>query len=269
MAALSPLLNVMIAASRKAARALVRDFGEVENLQVSVKGPGDFVSTADQKAEKTLFQELSRARPAFGFLMEEGGEVAGSDPDHRWIIDPLDGTTNFLHGIPQFAISIALERAGQIVAGVVHNPITDDLYYAEKGGGTFLITPYNERRLRVSARSRLDQALIGTGIPYLNRGDHPRFLAQMAAVMNHVAGIRRMGAASLDLAYVAAGRFDAYWEEGLKPWDMAAGILLVQEAGGVCLDTQGGPDPMANGNPLAINRKLEGPILRLLRGATA
>ncbi len=267
MAALSPLLNVMISASRKAARGLARDFGEVENLQVSVKGPSDFVSTADKKAERTLQQELAKARPRFGFLMEEGGEIVGEDTSHRWIIDPLDGTTNFLHGIPQFAISIALERDGQIIAGVVHNPITDELYFAERGQGAFLIAPYTERRLRVSARAQLDAAVVATGIPHRGRGDHPRFLGQLERVMGAVAGVRRMGAASLDLAYVAAGRCEAYWEEALSPWDLAAGVLLVQEAGGVVMATDGSADAMAKCNPLATNRKLQGPMLRLLRGA--
>ncbi len=267
MAALSPLLNVMISASRKAARGLARDFGEVENLQVSVKGPSDFVSTADKKAERTLQQELAKARPRFGFLMEEGGEIEGEDSSNRWIIDPLDGTTNFLHGIPHFAISIALERDGQIVAGVIHNPITDELYFAERGQGAFLIAPYTEHRLRVSARAQLDLAVVETGIPHRGRGDHERFLGQLGRVMGNVAGVRRMGAASLDLAYVAAGRADAYWEENLSPWDIAAGVLLVQEAGGVVMATDGSADAMAKCNPLATNRKLQGPMLRLLRGA--
>lgn len=267
MVALSPLLNVMVSASRKAARGLARDFGEVENLQVSVKGPSDFVSTADHKAERTLQQELSKARPRFGFLMEEGGEIVGEDSANRWIIDPLDGTTNFLHGIPHFAISIALERDGQIVAGVIHNPITDELYFAERGQGAFLIAPYTERRLRVSARSQLDLAVIGTGIPHRGRGDHERYTGQLGRVMAQVAGVRRMGAASLDLAYVAAGRFDAYWEEGLQPWDMAAGLLLVTEAGGVAMATDGSQDAMRTGSPLVSNRKLQGPMTRLLRGA--
>lgn len=267
MVALSPLLNVMVSASRKAARGLARDFGEVENLQVSIKGPSDFVSTADHKAERTLQQELQKARPRFGFLMEEGGEIVGEDSANRWIIDPLDGTTNFLHGIPHFAISIALERDGQIVAGVIHNPITDELYFAERGQGAFLIAPYTERRLRVSARSQLDLSVIGTGIPHRGRGDHERYTGQLSRVMAQVAGVRRMGAASLDLAYVAAGRFDAYWEEGLQPWDMAAGLLLVTEAGGVAMATDGSQDAMRTGSPLASNRKLQGPMTRLLRGA--
>ncbi len=267
MAALSPLLNVMIAASRKAARALVRDFGEVENLQVSVKGPSDFVSSADHKAESILQQELSKARPRFGFLLEESGEIVSEDTSHRWIIDPLDGTTNFLHGIPQFAISIALERDGQIVAGVVHNPVSDELYYAEKGAGAFLISSAAERRLRVSARSQLENALIGTGIPHRGRGDAERFSAQLSRVMGQVSGVRRMGAASLDLAFVAAGKLDAFWEEGLQPWDIAAGVLLVQEAGGIVIATDGSTDPFAKCNPLATNRKLQGPMMRLLRGA--
>jgi len=267
MAALSPLMNVMVNASRKAARSLNRDFGEVENLQVSIKGPSDFVSAADKKAENTLYKELSKARPKFGFLMEESGEVKGEDPSHRWIIDPLDGTTNFLHGIPHFAISIALEKDGQIIASVVHNPVTDELFFAEKGQGAFLVAPYTERRLRASARTKLETSVVGTGIPHLGRGDHPRFSAQLNKVMDQVAGVRRFGAASLDLAFVAAGRLDAYWEEGLQPWDIAAGVLLVQEAGGVVLETTGGTKPLEKGNPLATTRKLQGPMMRLLRSA--
>jgi len=267
MAALSPLLNVMIAASRKAARGLVRDFGEVENLQVSMKGPGDFVSAADQKAERTLQQELAKARPRFGFLLEESGEIPGEDTAHRWVVDPLDGTTNFLHGIPQFAISIALQRDNQVIAGVVHNPITDELFYAEKGTGAFLVTPSRETRLRVSARAQMENAVVGTGIPHRGHGDASRFSGQLSRVMPQVSGVRRLGAASLDLAYVAAGRLDAYWEEGLQLWDIAAGVLLVQEAGGVVIATDGSADPFAACNPLAANRKLQGPMMRLLRGA--
>ncbi|MBN2751660.1 MAG: inositol monophosphatase [Rhodospirillaceae bacterium] len=266
MAALSPLMNVMISASRKAARTLTRDFGEVENLQVSVKGPSDFVSAADQKAERTLQQELSKARPRFGFLLEESGEIPGEDPNNRWIIDPLDGTTNFLHGLPHFAISIALEREGQIVAGLVHNPISDELFYAEKGTGAFLLSPSHESRLRVSARAQLENAVVGTGIPHRGRGDADRFSGQLSRVMGQVSGVRRFGSASLDLAFIAAGRMDAYWEEGLKLWDIAAGVLLVQEAGGVVLATDGSANPLIACNPLATNRKLQGPMTRLLRG---
>ena len=204
MALRSPVLNVMANAALKAARGLLRDFGEVEQLQVSVKGPGDFVSTADLKAERTLKTELTRARPGYALLFEEGGAETGTDPRHRWIVDPLDGTTNFLHGIPHFAISIALERDGEIVAGLVYDPVRDEMYSAEKGLGAYV----NDRRLRVSARRQLGEAVIGTGMPFGERGDRPAYLATLAAVMAATSGVRRIGAAALDLAYVAAGRFD-------------------------------------------------------------
>ena len=220
-------INVMDQAARKAARHLIRDFGEVEQLQVSIKGPGDFVSAADRKAEKILREELSRARPNFGFLLEESGEVPSRD-GHRWIIDPLDGTTNFLHGIPHFALSIGLEWKGELIAGLVFDPIKDETFVAEKGAGAFL----NERRLRVSGRKDLGASVMGTGIPVLNwPGREKGFSGQLDRVSGKVAGVRRLGTASLDLAYVAAGRFDGFWEYGLKPWDIAAGMILVREAG--------------------------------------
>src|SRR6185312_2172857 len=200
----SALLNVMVQAATKAGRSLARDFGEVQNLQVSVEGPGVYVSKADRKAEEIIFTELSRTRPGYSFLMEERGVVEGSDPQHRWLVDPLDGTTNFLHGIPVFAVSIALERQGVLVAGLIYNPAMDELYTAERGGGAFL----NDRRLRVAARRNLNDAVIGTGVPHLGRGDHGRYLVELRHVMADVSGIRRMGAAALDLAYVAAGRLD-------------------------------------------------------------
>ncbi|TAN49226.1 MAG: inositol monophosphatase, partial [Rhodospirillales bacterium] len=223
MAAKSPLMNVMEAAVRKAARRLVRDFGEVEHLQVSVKGAADFVSTADLNAEKTLVQELSKARPGWGFLLEEGGEKKG-DGHHVFVIDPLDGTTNFLHGLPQFAISVALVKDDEIMAGIVYNPITDEMFWAEKGQGAWL----NERRLRVSARKKLEESLFATGLPYKGRPGHEAALDQTGRVLAVSSGVRRMGSAALDLAYVAAARFDGYWEENIKPWDMAAGIVLVR-----------------------------------------
>lgn len=231
----SALLTVMVQAVRKAGKGLARDFGEVENLQVSMKGPGDFVSAADRRAEEVLFEELRRVRPGYGFLMEERGAVHGEDGQHRWIIDPLDGTTNFLHGIPQFAISVALEKAGQIIAGVIYNPATDELYTAEKGAGAFV----NDRRLRVSARREMADSVIGTGVPHLGRGDHGAYAGELRQVMANCAGIRRMGAAALDLAYVAAGRFDGFWESGLSPWDVAAGVLMIREAGGFVTDEAG------------------------------
>ena len=263
MAVRSPVINVMANAALKAARGLNRDFGEVEQLQVSIKGPGEFVSTADLKAERTLKNELTRARPGYGLLFEEGGETTGSDPHHRWIVDPLDGTTNFLHGIPHFAISIGLERDGEIIAGVVYEPTRDEMFWAEKGAGAYL----NDRRLRVSARRQLGEALIGTGIPFFGRGDHPRYIATLAAVMGATSGVRRLGAAALDLAYVAAGRYDGFWETGLLPWDLAAGLLLVREAGGFVSDLAGGQTMMQSGDVLAANDRLHLPLAALIRQA--
>lgn len=251
MPTVSPTLTVMLAAAHKAARGLLRDFGEVENLQVSLKGPADFVSQADLQAEKVLKAELRRARPTFGFLTEEAGAEAGRDAEARWIVDPLDGTTNFLHAIPQFAISIGLERAGDLVAGVVHAPITGETFYAEKNTGAFLMTDRATRRLRVSARKRLADAVIATGVPHRGRGDHDAYLRQLRTVMAEAAGIRRFGAASLDLAFVAAGRCDGFWESDLQPWDMAAGIVLVREAGGQVLDRDGGTDMLVRGDIVA------------------
>jgi myo-inositol-1(or 4)-monophosphatase len=224
----SPLMTVMTDAVTRAARSLVRDFGEVENLQVSVKGPGDFVSAADRKAEKLLFEALSKARPGYGFVMEEAGVVQGTDGSHRWHIDPLDGTANFLHAIPHFAVSVGLEREGQLIAGVVYDVIKDEMFVAEKGKGAFV----NNRRLRVSGRREPTQMLIGTGVPHIGKPGHARYLSELGAVMARFQNVRRMGAAALDLAYVAAGRLDAYWERGLNSWDIAAGIVLVREAGG-------------------------------------
>ena len=259
----SALLNVMVQAAMKAGRSLTRDFGEVQNLQVSMKGPADFVSNADRKAEEIVFQELARARPDWGFLMEERGVVEGRDSEHRWVVDPLDGTTNFLHGIPIFAVSIALERAGQIVAGVVFNPATDELYSAERGGGTFL----NDRRLRVAARQKLPESLFGTGIPFLGHGDHVRFLHEVRQVMGETAGVRRMGAASLDLAAVAAGRLDGYWERGLGPWDVAAGSILVREAGGFVTAVDGSKFDHVTGDVACGNELIHKALLGLLQNA--
>lgn len=262
MASRSALINVMVRAAEKAARGLVRDFGEVEHLQVSRKGPADFVSAADMKAERTLKEELQKARPDFGFLMEESGASKGADSSVRWIVDPLDGTTNFLHGIPHFAISIAAEKNGEVIAGVVYEPINDQMFWAEKGQGAFL----NHQRLRVSARRQLADAVLATGIPFKGRGDHGQFLAEAEALMSEVAGIRRFGAASLDLAYVAAGRYDGYWERGLSAWDVAAGQLMVTEAGGFVGEIGGGRDPVFGGTILAANSHLHLTIAKTLRG---
>jgi myo-inositol-1(or 4)-monophosphatase len=256
----------MIAAALKAGRGLKRDFGEVENLQVSIKGPGDFVTAADKRAEKTLFEELSRARPGYSFIMEEAGFIEGSDKTHTWHIDPLDGTTNFLHGLPIFAISIGLERDGQLVAGLVYNPATDDLYIAERGQGAYL----NNTRLRVAARRDLADALITCGIPPLNRAaEHARFQSELAEVMRRAGNVRRLGSAALDMCFVAAGRCDAYWERGIKTWDMAAGIVLVREAGGFISDADGGPEMMANGTICCGNEFIHRRLLDLLRTAEA
>jgi myo-inositol-1(or 4)-monophosphatase len=259
----SPILNVMGNAALKAARGLIRDFGEVEHLQVSVKGAGEFVSTADLRAERTLKTELKKARPGYSMLFEESGAEAGSDVRHRWIVDPLDGTTNFLHGIPHFAISIALERDSEIVAGVVYEPIRDEMYWAEKGIGAYV----NDRRLRVSARRQLGEAVIGSGMPFGGRADYPVYLATLSAVMGATSGIRRIGSAALDLAYVAAGRFDGFWEFGLSPWDIAAGILLVREAGGYVSDMTGGRGMMESGDVLAANTHLHLPLAALIKEA--
>ena len=242
----SALMNVMVKAARKAARPLRRDFGEVENLQVSRKGPGDFVTRADRRTEETLREELHRARPGFGFILEEGEDETG-DGEHVWIIDPVDGTTNFIHGIPHFAISIALRKGEDLVAGLIYNPITDDLFFAERGRGAFL----NNKRLRTSARKGLSEAVIVNGCPHMERADLAQFRKELAAVSGQVAGLRRFGAASLDFAWLAAGRFDGYWERGLKIWDIAAGVLMVREAGGRVEDLDGGPDVLKTGNVLA------------------
>ncbi|MEO5323931.1 inositol monophosphatase family protein [Mesorhizobium sp. CC13] len=257
----SAIINVMVQAAMKAGRSLARDFGEVQNLQVSLKGPGDYVSQADRKAEDIIFTELAKARPGYGFLMEERGAVEGEDSQHRWIVDPLDGTTNFLHGIPVFSISIALERQGQIVAAVVYNPAMDELYTAERGGGAFL----NDRRLRVSGRTKLTDAVIGCGVPHLGRGHHGNFLLELRNVMAEVAGVRRLGSAALDLAYVAAGRMDGFWETALSPWDVAAGILLVREAGGFVSDGKGGQDMLEGGSIVVGNELIQKALLKTLR----
>jgi myo-inositol-1(or 4)-monophosphatase len=260
MATRTALINVMARAADKAAKGLRRDFGEVEQLQVSLKGPGNFVSTADHRAERVLRQELQHGRPDYGFLMEESGASPGSDPDHRWIVDPLDGTTNFLHGVPHFCISIALERAGEIVAGVVFDPLRDELFWAEKGIGAYL----NDRRIRVSSRRQIADALIATGTPYERDQGRERYLGQLDRMLDSVADVRRMGAAALDLSYVAAGRYDGYWESGVSPWDIAAGILLVREAGGYVSDPDSGGDPLASCNVLAANDQLHAGLRSVL-----
>jgi myo-inositol-1(or 4)-monophosphatase len=257
----SPLMTVMTDAVMKAARGLKRDFGEVENLQVSRKGPGDFVTAADRRAEKILREALEKARPGYGLVLEEGGVVEGTDREHRWHVDPLDGTTNFLHGLPQFCISVALEREGQIVAGVLYDPAKDELFVAEKGKGAYL----NNRRIRVAARRDIHDAVVACGIPHLGRGNHPRFLKELGSVMGAVAGVRRFGSAALDLAYVACGRSDIYWERDLNTWDMAAGLILVREAGGFVTDADGGADPLSARSVACGNELLHRDLLALLK----
>ena len=259
----SALLNVMIQAARKAARSLKRDFGEVEHLQVSLKGPANFVCAADRRAEQILHDELTRARPGYGFLGEEGGRREGADKTHTWIVDPLDGTSNFLHGIPQFAVSIALEREGTIVAGVIYNPAHDELFIAERGKGAFL----NDQRLRVAARQRLVDSVIACGLPHHGKGDLALFRSEFIQVQDKVAGLRRFGAAALDLAWVAAGRLDVYWERDISPWDIAAGLLLVREAGGYVTDLDGGEDMFVKGQVIAGNETMHRDLLRLVKTA--
>jgi len=259
----SPLMTVMTDAVMKAARSLKRDFGEVENLQVSRKGPGDFVSAADRRAEQILRDALMKARPGYGLVMEESGEIEGTDKSHRWHIDPLDGTTNFLHGLPQFAISVGLEREGQIVAGVIYDPAKDELFIAEKGKGAYL----NNRRIRVASRLEMADALVVCGLPHIGKGNHPQFIKEVSTVMAYAGGMRRLGSAALDLAYVACGRVDVYWERGLNTWDMAAGILLIREAGGYISDADGGPNPLATRSIACGNENLHRELLRLLKQA--
>ena len=259
----SPLISVMTDAVTKAARSLRRDFGEVENLQVSRKGPANFVSAADTRAEEILRGALEKARPGYGFVLEEGGIVEGTDKAHRWHVDPLDGTTNFLHGIPHFCISVGLEREGVPVAGVIFDPIKDEMFVAERGKGAFL----NNRRIRVAARREMAEAVIYCGLPHLGRPAHRTFLAELTSVMTVCAGLRRMGAAALDLAYVAAGRADGFWERNIQSWDMAAGIVIVREAGGFVSDADGGERPLETGSVCAGNEALHANLLSILKKA--
>jgi len=267
MAMRPPLVNVMMRAADKAARGLKRDFGEVEHLQISRKGPADFVSTADLNAQKIIRDELAKARPDFGFLMEEADAAADtSGKSEKWIVDPLDGTTNFLHGMPHWCISIAAMREGEIIAGLVHNPITNDNFWAEKGIGAY----NNNQRLRVSVRSDFADCLLATGLPFKgSRQPVPSCLAELKTMMPQVAGVRRAGAAALDLAYVAAGRYDGYWETGPSEWDIAAGILLVKEAGGFVSPLTPKQDPLKSGSLVASNAAIHDKLLQALRGAAA
>ena len=254
-------LNVMIKAARKAGRSLVKDFREVENLQVSSKGPGDFVSRADREAERIIKEELRGARPSYGWLGEETGGDDGEDPTRRWIVDPLDGTTNFLHGLPHWAVSIALEHKGEIVAGVIFDAAKDEMYYAEKGMGAYC----NETRLRVSGRSRMIESIFATGVPFGGKSTLPATLQDLARLMPACAGVRRFGAAALDLAYVAAGRYEGYWERGIQPWDIAAGIVLVKEAGGFVGPVRDGRDIFESGGIIAGNAEMYEPLVKIIR----
>ena len=241
-------LNIMLKAARRAGRSLVKDFREVENLQVSSKGPGDFVSRADRTAEAILVEDLMEARPNYGFLGEEGTQIQGKDPTRRWIVDPLDGTTNYLHALPHWAVSIALEHKGEVVAGVVYDPAKDEMFYAEKGAGAWL---NDSQRLRVSGRTKMIESVYATGIPFGGRGDLPATIKDLARLMPACAGVRRWGAAALDLAYVAAGRYEGYWERGLNAWDIAAGQLIVREAGGLVEPITPGHDLLSQGTIIA------------------
>ncbi|MGB1473233.1 MAG: inositol monophosphatase family protein [Candidatus Puniceispirillaceae bacterium] len=269
MAGRSALINVMHKASIAASRRMMRDFGEVENLQVTRKGAADFVSQADIAAERTIQEELQKARPDWGFIMEEAGEVKPADKDAPcWIIDPIDGTTNFLHGIPHFAISIAVRDKGKIIAGTIYDPCRHEFYFAEAGKGAFL----NDRRIRVSGRRAMSDCLFATGIPFLGRGTaetDAKFLKEMNAVMQSSSGVRRFGSAALDLAFVAAGRYDGFWERGLSLWDIAAGILLVREAGGLVSDFASRDKALETGDVVACNGAMHASLLKTLRGATA
>jgi len=265
--ATSPVMTVMQFAARKASRNLLRDFGEAENLQVSRKGPADFVSKADKKAEEVIFENLRRDRPGYAFLLEEMGEVKGTDKSHRFIVDPLDGTTNFLHGIPHFAISIALERTtdgiAEIVAGLIYNPITDEMFFAEKGRGAFVndgTRGGTDRRLIPSRRDVFTDSLFATGIPFLGKSGHAKFLKELHQVMGACSGVRRLGSAALDLAWTAAGRYDGFWERDLAPWDIAAGILICREAGLMVESLSGSEDVMNAGDPIVTNAMLMEPL---------
>ncbi|MFQ6548677.1 inositol monophosphatase family protein [Aestuariibius sp. 2305UL40-4] len=255
-------LNVMIKTARAAGRQLAKDFREVEQLQVSRKGPGDFVSRADTAAEQLIREALMEARPTYGFLGEEGEETLGEDPTRRWVVDPLDGTTNFLHGMPHWAISIALEHKGQIVAGVIYDPAKDELFWAEKGQGAWM----NESRLRVSARSRMADSVFATGLPYGPSKHLPTELQDLARLLPACAGVRRWGAAALDLAYVAAGRYDGFWERGLHAWDVAAGLIIVREAGGLAEPIDPSGNILEDGTILCANEAIFDQFAKVIRG---
>ena len=257
----SALINVMVKAARHAGRSLKRDLGEVEHLQVSLKGPANFVTMADKRAEELLYQDLAKSRPGYGFIGEEGGNREGADKSHTWIVDPLDGTTNFLHGIPHFAISIGLQREGVMIAGLIYNPANDELYIAERGKGAFL----NDQRLRVAGRRQLNECVIACGLPHIGRGDHGLSRDEMTELQPRVAGLRRFGAAALDMAFIAAGRLDGYWERNLSQWDMAAGAIIVREAGGTVSGMEGGDDPLKTGHVICGNEYVHAELVKILK----
>jgi myo-inositol-1(or 4)-monophosphatase len=257
----SALINVMVKAARRAGRSLKHDLGEIEHLQVSLKGPANFVSLADKRSEEMLYADLAKARPGYGFIGEEGGARDGTDKSHTWIVDPLDGTTNFLHGIPQFAISIALQREDTIIAGVIYNPANDELYIAERGKGAFL----NDQRLRVAGRRKLGDCVVACGLPHIGRGDHEQSRREMAELQNKVAGLRRFGAAALDMAFVAAGRLDGYWERNLQAWDIAAGQIIVREAGGIVSGVEGHDDALRSRNVVCGNEFIHAELVKILK----
>jgi myo-inositol-1(or 4)-monophosphatase len=255
-------LNIMMKAARKAGRSLVKDFREVENLQVSMKGAGDFVSRADLRAEEILKEALMDARPNYGWLAEEGGGEEGKDPTRRWIVDPLDGTTNFLHGLPHWAISIALEHKGEIVAGVIYDAAKDEMFYAEKGEGAWL---NDSLRLRVSGRSKMIESVFATGLPFGGRADLPETLQDLARLLPATAGVRRWGSAALDLAYVAAGRYEGFWERRLNAWDLAAGVIIVKEAGGLVEPLTPGGNIIEDGEVICANEPIFDQFAKVIR----
>ena len=256
----SPLINVMIKAVKKASRGLRRDFNELENLQVRTKGPANFVTAADIRTQNTIYDELSYAKPDWSFIMEESKPIRGSNPNSKFIIDPIDGTTNFMHGNPNFAISIAAEIDNKLEAALIYSPITDEMFIAERGKGAFL----NDKRIRVASRKKLSESILITGIPHLGRGDIDLFLREMKILIPEVAGIRRSGSAALDLAWVAAGRYDAFWERGLASWDIAAGILMIKEAGGYAQGINGKDSDMWDGNIISGNEDILNALIEKL-----
>ncbi len=254
-----PMLNIAVKAARRAGSIINRASNNLDVLRVERKGQSDFVSDVDRAAEQAIVEVLLEAYPNHAILAEEGG--ATGDSEFQWIIDPLDGTTNFLHGFPQYAISIALQHNGVLTQGVIFDPVHNDLFTATRGSGAFL----NDRRIRVGKRIQLSDALIGTGFPYTDFTHLDSYLAMFKDLLQKTAGLRRPGAAALDLAYVACGRFDGFWELGLKPWDVAAGALLVQEAGGLVSDLGGNEGYLESGNLIAGSPKIFGQLLQALQ----